>query len=194
VDAVFTRSALSPHKGPLTLTLAGPLPQQTSGVLHPPGTNAPLPRRRVEGTFVLGRGTTRYKCDALYWVSRPVQMLHHICTGCFVPVGYTNEGFQLVQMPLFPVVYCNNKGVFGRDSSAASEVVFEGAIPNTLQKQLQTSSNRKTRSLEQKASAGAKNTSFPRFISSVGPQSATCPVVCSVQARGRRRPMAGATV
>jgi hypothetical protein len=28
VDAVFTRNSSSPHKGPLTLTWAGPFPQQ----------------------------------------------------------------------------------------------------------------------------------------------------------------------
>jgi hypothetical protein len=48
------------------------------------------------------------------------------------------------------------KGAFGRDSWAASEAIFERALPNVLQKQLQMSSSRKTWSLEQKVSARAK--------------------------------------
>jgi hypothetical protein len=35
-------------------------------------------------------------------VSRPVQMFHRICTGCFVPVQYpVYKGYEPVQMPAF---------------------------------------------------------------------------------------------
>jgi hypothetical protein len=53
-------------------------------------------KRKREGKEVDRGKTHLYRAEAppgtnvrhLYQVSCPVQMLHHICTGCFVPVQY----------------------------------------------------------------------------------------------------------
>jgi hypothetical protein len=68
-------------------------------------------KRKREGKEVDRGKTHLYRAEAppgtnvrhLYQVSCPVQMLHHICTGCFVIPG-TNDGYEPVQMPIFPVV------------------------------------------------------------------------------------------
>jgi hypothetical protein len=78
--------------------------QKTSFV--PGGTatryKCPLPRRSGDGTFVLGRGSTRYKCSPGTNTPHLYQM---VCTGS---IPNTNEGFEPVQMPVFPVV-CPNQ-------------------------------------------------------------------------------------
>jgi hypothetical protein len=80
-------------------------------VLPSRGTNSPPPRRRGEGTFVPGRGSTQYKCEAFVpdispdTNARP-HLYQMVCT-CSIPG--TNEGFEPVQMPLFPVVDTNPK-------------------------------------------------------------------------------------
>jgi hypothetical protein len=76
-------------------------------VVPPPGTNAPLPRWRGEGTFVSGRGSTRYKCEAfVLGISPGTNALPHLyrmlCTGSITD---TNEGYEPVKMPIFPVVH-----------------------------------------------------------------------------------------
>jgi hypothetical protein len=74
-------------------------------VVPPPGTNAPLPRRREDDTFVPGRGSTRYKCEALTFVpgislgtNTPPHLYRMVCTSS---IAGTNEGFEPVQMPFF---------------------------------------------------------------------------------------------
>jgi hypothetical protein len=72
VDVVFTRSALSPDKGPLTLTWAGPLPQQgvAPSILSspsPPQTSTPLTERqeRASERAMARQGSTRHVGFAL---------------------------------------------------------------------------------------------------------------------------------
>jgi hypothetical protein len=65
-------------------------------VVPPPSTNAPRPRRRVEGTFVSGRGSARYKCVAfvpgisLGTNDRPY-LYRVLCTNS---IPDTTEGFE----------------------------------------------------------------------------------------------------
>jgi hypothetical protein len=62
-------------------------------VVPPPGTNTPPPRRRGEGTFVQGSispGT-----------NAPPHLYHMLCTGS---IPGTNEGYEQVQMTVFPEV------------------------------------------------------------------------------------------
>jgi hypothetical protein len=76
-------------------------------VVPPPGTNAPLPRRRGDGTFVPGRGSTQYKCEAFVPSISPgtnaqPHLYQMVCIG-WIP--NTNVGYQLVQMHFFLAVF-----------------------------------------------------------------------------------------
>jgi hypothetical protein len=68
--------------------------------------NAPLARRRGEGTFVPGGDSTWYQCVAFVpsispGTNAPPHLYQMACTGWILG---TNEGYQLVQMSNFHVV------------------------------------------------------------------------------------------
>jgi hypothetical protein len=60
-----------------------------------------------EGTFVSCRGSTRYKCEVFVpgispGTNAPPHLYRMLCTGS---IRSTNEGYEPVQMHVFPVVY-----------------------------------------------------------------------------------------
>jgi hypothetical protein len=99
----------------------------------PGGTSAryrcPLPRRRGEGTFVPGRGSTGYKFEGfvldisigtnaqphLYWM---------VCTG-WIP--HINVGYQLIQMPCFQLVMADRP----QHRHATAAVLCETSDPSS---------------------------------------------------------------
>jgi hypothetical protein len=67
----------------------------------------PLPGRRGQGTFVPGRGSTGYKCEAFvpgisHGTNAQPHLYQMVCTS-WRPG--TNEGYQPIQMSIFPVVF-----------------------------------------------------------------------------------------
>jgi hypothetical protein len=61
------------------------------------------------GIFVLGRGSTRYKCVAFVPIISPgtnvnPHLYEMVCTGSITD---TNEGYEPVQITVFPIVRRN---------------------------------------------------------------------------------------